>query len=75
MTLCLTRSQLEAARIKLAVQGVGLIGDSGTVSHDGVIVDYVYIEPSLTLTIAKKPLVLSLGFVEGRIRQWFSSEV
>jgi hypothetical protein len=75
LTLILTRAQLEAARIKLAVQGVGLIGDSGTVSHDGVIVDYTYQEPTLSVTIAKKPLVLSLGFVEGRIRQWFSTEV
>ena len=75
MTLTLTRPQLEAARTKLLSQGVLLVGDSGSVTHDGVMITYAYFGGTLTVEVRKKPIIFSDAFVESKISKWFSQEV
>jgi hypothetical protein len=72
-TLNQTRVQFEANKVKLKTFGVNIDGDSGELVHDGVIVDFSYSEPTLTITEKKHPVFVSDGFVRGKILAWFSA--
>jgi hypothetical protein len=52
-----------------------LDGNSGTLSHYGVTVVCCYNGvDTLTITVMHKPFIVSEGFVENKIREWFAEE-
>ncbi len=72
-TIPLTRQQFEAARAKLAAQGVTLTGDSGEVEGHKVGMAFSYDGSSvLTLTVEHKPWIYPESEVEKQIRGWFA---
>lgn len=73
LTFNLTRTQLETARKKLQLKGVNVVGDNGTLSAEGVTVDFAYAEPVFTITVASKPFYVPEAVVESKIRNWFSN--
>ena len=74
MTITLTRSEFDAASAKLLKQGILLTGDKGSVTHNGVTIDFAYFGDTLTLDVVKKPFLVSEGILESTIRKWFSQE-
>lgn len=70
----LNRSQFEAARAKLAGQGVTLKGDSGQAVGHKVAVAFNYDgSANLTLTVEHKPWLYPESDVESEIRGWFDA--
>ena len=74
----LSREQFEAAKKQLlAVHGVELKGDRGTVSSQGVTADYIY-NPKiqlLNITVTGKPFLISQAAVEDKILSWFRESI
>ena len=73
MRLTITRAQLESSRTRLKADGVDLVGDSGTVSHAGVVLAFTFIEPYLDIEIMHKPFIVSQSFVTDKINEWFKT--
>lgn len=72
MNIPLTREQLEAARLRMADQGIVLRGDSGDVEGHGVGISFSYDgSANLALTITHKPFIYPKSAVESKIRGWF----
>lgn len=71
----LTRAQFESARYRLMTQHfvtAGNAADHGTLSARGVTLDYSYDGAALNVEIDHKPALFSEGFVEAKIRDWFT---
>lgn len=71
----MTRTQYEAARYRLVTQHLVTPqndADHGVLRHRGVQLDYNFDGASLNITIEHAPLLFGPGFVEGKIRDWFS---
>lgn len=71
----LTRPQFNQARYRLVTQHLvtpDYDQDHGTMRARGVDLEYSYDGEALTITIQHKPLLYSEGFVESKIRDWFS---
>ena len=70
----ISREQFEAAKARLLSEdNVTISGDQGTVSHDGVTVEYEFGSASLLLTVKEKPFLLPETVIENSIRNWFST--
>ena len=68
----LSRSDFEAARVKLKGQGIVISGDQGIVEGHKVGVSFFYDGVnSLTLSIQHKPFYYPETEVEDEIRKWF----
>lgn len=48
---------------------------SGSVTDEGVTANFSYSTATqvLTVTIIKKPFLVSEGFIEGKVREWFAA--
>lgn len=71
----MTRVQFEAARFRLVTQHLVTAdtdADHGTLRAHGVTLDYNFDGAALNITIEHKPLLFGVGFVEGKIREWFA---
>jgi hypothetical protein len=73
LTYSLTRDQLEAIRTKLATENVLLVGDKGDTAHQGVKVEFDYVEPTLTVTIVDHGGYPEF-IVKHKINGWFKEE-
>lgn len=72
-SISVSREQLEAARARLAAQGIVLQGDSGEVEGHKVRVAFSYDgTANLVLTVEHKPVYYPEARVEAEIREWFS---
>jgi hypothetical protein len=71
VTVPLTRDEFNAKAAQLQKeQGITLAGDRGEVSKQGVTVSYSYNGEFLTLTVTKKPMIVSVAFCEAKLRGW-----
>jgi hypothetical protein len=71
----LTRAQFDAARYRLVTQHLVTAdanADHGKLAAKGVTLNYAFDGVALHITIEHKPLLFTEGFVEGKIRDWFS---
>lgn len=71
----MTRVQFEHARFRLITQHLVTAdadADHGTLRAKGVTLDYNFDGAALNITIEHEPLLFNTGFVEGKIRDWFS---
>jgi hypothetical protein len=71
----MTRAEFEAARYRLVTQHLVTAdadADHGTLRAHGVTLDYAYSGNALHIQIEHKPALFTEGFVEGKIRDWFS---
>lgn len=74
ITVAMTPEQFTAKSAQLkAEQGLELTGDSGTLSKDGVIVDYAYDGENLSLNVLHKPFLVSESYVETKLRYWIGA--
>ncbi len=77
MTFTLTPDQFDACRAKLAaVQGVtiqAVTGDAGTVEAQGVVAEFTYAAPTLTVTVTNYGGHPSF-FVNHSIKGWFRAQ-
>lgn len=70
----MTKAQFDATAKRLqAEQGVILAGRSGDLSHEGVTAHYEFDGSELMVTIARKPMFVTAGYVEGQIRKWLGA--
>ena len=78
ITIPLTREQLNHCRERLAESGIHLASDTpnGTLRNKGVVVDYSYDEQEemLTVNVLLKPILVSNGMIEHKIREWFQKD-
>lgn len=71
----LTRAQFEAARYRLVTQHfvtAANAADHGKLAAKGVALDYAFDGAALSITIEHKPALYGEGFVESKIRDWFT---
>jgi hypothetical protein len=71
----MTRAQFEAARYRLMTQHfvtAANAADHGKLAAKGVTLDYAFDGAALYIEIEHKPALFTEGFVEGKIRDWFS---
>jgi len=77
MTFTLTPDQFDACRAKLAaIQGVtiqSVAGDAGTVEAQGVVANFAYFAPTLTVTVVDYGGHPSF-FVNHAIKGWFKAQ-
>lgn len=67
----MTREEFNAKAAQLkAEQGIVLTGDSGEAEKDDVDILYVYDGQALHLTVKHKPMLLSVGYCENKMRAW-----
>lgn len=71
----MTREQFDARRAALAAKGIAITGDSGEIDQRGVRVRYAYDGAVLSLEVFKKPMLVTRGYVEGKITEWFQEAV
>lgn len=70
----LARNQFEAARTRLADQGIPVLGDEGNIEAHKVGVHFAYNgTDTLTITMEHKPWIIPASTVEEKIREWFAS--
>jgi hypothetical protein len=64
-----TRTQIDAGRPELAKNGITLSGDNGVIEKSHCRIAYSYDEATaeLTLTVVKKPLVISTDYVKSQL--------
>lgn len=75
ITFPLTPEQFAARKAELEKNGVPITGNAGTISKMGVRVEYVYNGSTLTVTVLKKPFLISEKTLVGKINDWFSEPV
>ncbi len=71
----MTRAEFEAARYRLITQHFVTAdsdADQGKLAARGVTLDYVFSGTALHIGIEHKPALFTEGFVEGKIRDWFT---
>jgi hypothetical protein len=69
----LTRAQFEAARTRLADQGIPVLGDEGKIEARKVGLEFIYNgTDTLTITMEHKPWIIPASTVEAKIREWFA---
>lgn len=67
----MSREQFEAKVAELAEkQGLHLVGDSGSVSKDGVTIAYDYDGHSVTARVVSKPFMIPASTCEAKLRAW-----
>jgi len=64
-----TRAQIDAGRPELEKNGITLTGDSGVIEKSHCRIAYAYNEAAaeLTLTVLKKPFVVTVGYVKSQL--------
>jgi len=69
--VAMTPAQFDAAALKLKnEQGLVLSGSQGTLSKDGVTATYRYDGATLSVTILKKPMFVTVNYCESQLVQW-----
>lgn len=71
--VAMNRDEFNAKAKQLQAQGFTLTGDEGNLSKEGVSVDYVFDGSTLSLTVKHKPMIVTLGYCETKIREWLTS--
>lgn len=69
----LTQEQFNERVAQLATLGVHLTGTQGTLSQDGITVNYAYDGKVLSVNIVHKPWGIPASFIETKIHAWFKS--
>ena len=68
----MTREEFTAKAAELAQNGIQITGDHGEADKDGVTVAYTYQNGTLTLQIMRKPVFVTLGYCEGKLKEWLA---
>ena len=71
ITVQMTRDKYNetAARLK-AEQGIVITGDEGDADKDDVDIHYAFDGEKLQLMVRHKPMLLSVGYCENKMRAW-----
>lgn len=69
----LSRSDFDAARVRLKAQGITIIGDQGSIEGHKVGISFFYNgDDTLSLSIEHKPFYFPESVIEDEIRKWFN---
>ena len=71
----MTDAQFAAAAERLRTYGLELSGPSGTLSREGITAEYSYTAGMLRIEIVKKPMLLPLSVVEGRLKSYIEQSL
>ena len=71
----MTDDQFAAATQRLRINGIELVGPTGTLTKDGITAKYEHSDGKLRIEITDKPFLLPTSLIEGRLQSYLEQSL
>jgi len=67
--------QFAAATVRLKANGIEMVGDTGTLTKDGVTAQYTHADGTLTVEITDRPSYYPISLIETKLKSWLEQSL
>jgi hypothetical protein len=71
----ITASQFASLATRLRTNGIDMVGDTGTLTRDGVTAQYTHANGKLTIEITDRPSYYPVPLIEAKLQSWLEQSL
>jgi hypothetical protein len=75
LSIPLTDAQFVSLADRLRTNGIDMVGDTGTLTKDGVTANYTHAAGQLTIEITHHPIYYPIALIESKLRSWLEQSI
>jgi len=75
ISIPITASQFASLATRLKANGIEMVGDTGTLTKDGVTAQYIHSDGKLTIEITDRPSYYPISLIEAKLQSWLEQSL
>ncbi len=75
ISIPITASQFASLTTRLSANGIEMVGDTGTLTKDGVTAQYTHADGTLTVEITDRPSYYPISLIETKLKSWLEQSL
>jgi len=75
ISIPITASQFTSLATRLHANGIDMVGDTGTLTKDGVTAQYTHADGTLTVEITDRPSYYPTSLIESKLQSWLEQSL
>jgi hypothetical protein len=75
LSIPITASQFASLATRLRTNGIDMVGDTGTLTKDGVTAQYTHADGKLTIEITDRPSYYPVSLIETKLQSWLEQSL
>ncbi len=75
LSIPLTDAQSVPLADRLRTNGIDMVGDTGTLTKDGVTAQYTHADGKLTIEIVDRPSYYPVSLIEAKLQSWLDQSL
>jgi len=75
LSIPITASQFASLATRLRTNGIDMVGDTGTLTKDGVTAQYTHANGKLTIEITDRPSYYPVPLIEAKLQSWLEQSL
>jgi len=75
ISIPITDAQFVSLAARLRTNGIEMLGDTGTLTKDGVTAQYTHANGNLTVEITDRPFYYPVSLIEAKLQSWLEQSL
>jgi hypothetical protein len=75
LTIPISDAQFASLAVRLRTNGIDMVGDTGTLTKDGVTAQYTHANGALTIEITDRPIYYPISLIETKLQSWLEQSL
>ncbi len=75
LTIPISDAQFASLATRLRTNGIDMVGDTGTLTKDGVTAQYTHANGALTIEITDRPSYYPISLIETKLQSWLEQSL
>jgi hypothetical protein len=75
LSIPITDDQFASLVVRLRTNGIDMVGDTGTLTKDGVTAQYTHANGALSIEITDRPFYYPISLIETKLQSWLEQSL